>query len=175
VYAERSETWKKRIETLFTNAPYGRNLSLSGFDLYMHFNQSLRRISDNLFETFEMAKLAIDTTDRLWDTYLDEACTFLGLRKIADPFRPSDYCGVYASGSSKTPCQIELIHSMARIRGLFKATKYLLPKSGNTVFVQTWPDELTFATDNAGKVESFRSTGPWNRIGDDVWRRVNID
>lgn len=176
VYAERPETWRKRIETIFTDTPYGRKLALSGFDLYLDFNQSLRRISDSLFEVLTMPKLAIDATDRRWDSYLERTCDLVGLREIADPFNPYDYCGTYTSVSNSKLCHIDVVNGMARVNGLFKAPKNLLPKSGNVVFVQTWPDELTFTTgNNTGRVESFRSTGPWNRIGDDIWRRINTE
>jgi len=172
---QRPETWSKRVVTHFSDTVYGRNSLLSGFDLYLQFNRSLRRVSDSLFDRFETTKLAIDNSDRQWNVHHGRMCRFIGLQQVTDTFNAFDYCGNYASGKSHQLCRVEVIDGALVVKGLFEITKQLLPKKGDSVFVQTWPDELTFSRDESGGVISFRSTGPRSRIGDSIWSCVDID
>jgi hypothetical protein len=94
---ERPEMWGKRVEAHFANTVYGRNRSLTGFDLYTEFNWSLIGVSYRFIDEVKMGKLLIDCTDRDWSTYMDRIRSHLNLSQIVDPFRPYDYSGDYIS------------------------------------------------------------------------------
>jgi hypothetical protein len=170
---ERSKAWVKRVEAHFEDTAYGRSRSATGFGLYVEFNRSLREISQRFLEAIKVPMLLLDRTDRVWSNYADDIGALHGRSRIIDPFNPHDYCGEYVSNESDKSCRIEVIDGLAHAEGLFKIDKTLLPRKDDTLFVQAWPDELTFARDRTGEVKSFRSTGPWNRIGDDIWIRID--
>jgi len=172
VYTQRPRAWRNRVETQFSNSAYGRNRSLRGFDVYLDFNRSLHRLSESLFLDFNPPKLAFDNSNRQWDIHFDRICRFLKLPPVVDPFQPDDYRGEYIENEQNQRCRIAVVDGMLRVEGLFKIIKGLLPKREDTLFVQTWPDELTFTKDKAGRVATFHSTGPWNRIGDGTWTRT---
>jgi hypothetical protein len=168
----RPAAWRRRVFTLFSDTAYGRRRSLDGFDLYLDFNRSLRRLSDSLFETLDMPKLAIENADLQWDAHFERICRFLGLRQVIDPFNPHEYTGDYIEKGKNRHCRIHVSEGMLMVEGLFRIAKGLLPGHDDALFVQTWPDELTFTRDDSGRVVSFCSTGPWNRLGDAVWTRI---
>jgi hypothetical protein len=172
VTVERPRRWKNRVAELFTNSVYGRNRSLEGFDLYLDYNKSLRRLSDDLFSSSNISKLAVENYDR---DHLQKICGYLDLKQPADPFDPHGFCGEYIEKTENRRCNISVMDGALTVEGLFRITKNLLPKCEDTLFVQTWPDELTFTRDNAGRVITFRSTGPWNRLGPHTWRRTTFD
>jgi hypothetical protein len=174
VCEDRPLRWKKRVETLFSNTTYGRNRSLEGFELYLDFNQSQNSMFSKIFENFNIQKLAVDNSDYQWDKYFEEIRCFLGLAETSDLFNPYEYQGKYMCEKSNLRCSITVVDSILRVDGLFSITKNVLPKYEDTVFVQTWPDELTFIRDKIGEVISFHSTGTWNRIGESSWNRINI-
>jgi hypothetical protein len=161
------------VETAFADTVYGRNRQLTGFDLYLDFNRTLRRRCDVLFDTLPPPKLAVDNSDRNWSAHLAAICRYLELTPAKDPFDSSEYVGEYAEIDGDGRCVISSVDDSLQVEGLFNIVKHLLPKESNTLFVRTWPDELTFARDEAGEVVGFSSTGPWNRIGDRVWQRVS--
>jgi len=173
VREQRPAAWRDRVVTMFSNTPYGRNRTLEGFDLYLDFNRSLRRLADSSFDIFAVPKLKVENSDYQWDMHFDEICRFLDLPHAADPFQAEDYQGEYEELGGERHCRMTANDIALSVEGLFKIKKCLLPKQDDTVFVQTWPDELTFAKDQAGKVVSFSSTGPWDRLGNRTWIRVN--
>jgi len=173
VCEQRPAPWRERVFTMFSDAPYGRNRTLEGFDLYLDFNRSLRRLTDSSFPTFTIPILVVENSDHRRDIHFDEICGFLDLPQVADPVHAEDYQGEYEEQGGNRHCRIKTIDTALSVEGLFKITKGLLPKRDDTVFVQTWPDELTFARDQADRVASFSSTGPWNRLGNSIWSRVS--
>jgi hypothetical protein len=175
VCTQRAIAWKRRIESHFADTAYGRSRSQTGFELYLEFNRSLRAVSYRFIEAVRMRTLLVDCTDHDWSTCLDKLRSLLKFSWSVDPYSPYEYSGDYACAGDDRVCQIHVVDSAACARNLFNIDKMLLPKSDDTLFVQTWPDELTFARDRTGKVESFRSTGLWNRIGNDIWRRLTTE
>jgi thymidylate kinase len=167
----RPKSWRNRVETMFNDTAYGRARTLKGFDLYLDFTRNLRRLADEVFDCWTLDKLAIENSEIPWDDQVARIGRFLEIETVKDSFRPLEYCGEYLESGGDGRCTVGLIGGGLQVQGLFKIVKGLLPKENDTLFVQTWPDELTFERDVAGKVTGFRSTGPWNRIGDGVWRR----
>ncbi len=172
VFDQRPEAWRRRVLAAFSDTAYGRNRSLDGFDLYLDFNRSLRRLSDDMFDAFDMRKLAIENADLRWDAYFGQIRRFLGLQEVNDPFDPNDFTGEYIETGKNRRCRIRIADGILLVEGLFRIVKALLPKEDDTVFVQTWPDELTFTRDSSNRVTAFCSTGPWDRLGDATWTRV---
>ena len=175
VCEQRPTRWRKRVQTILNDTVYGRNRDLDGFDLYFDYNRSMRALSDELFQAYDVPKVSLENSDGRWDDHFSKICRFLGLSILPDTFNPSEYCGEYLEPEENQRCRIALINGSLQVTGLFTIAKGLLPKHDDTLFVQTWPDELTFSRDETGRVVSFRSTGTWNRIGDGLWSRVDSD
>lgn len=174
ISAQRPKSWLKRVESIFEKTPYGSSRPLKGFDLYLDFNISLRNLSDSIYDRINIRKIKIKNSDKQWNQQMSELCDFLKLRQFADPFNPLDYVGEYSENGGSRSCFIQRNNGYLSVEGLFKIFKNLLPKYNDTFFVQTWPDELTFYRDKSGRVESFKSTGYWNRIGENIWKRVSL-
>jgi hypothetical protein len=173
VYDQRTAAWRQRVEESFAGTAYGRARSLSGFDLYLDFNRSLRRLSDRAFTDSKLPKLAIENSDQAWDSHFERIRGFLSVSQCVDPFDPAEFCGEYEEEGTGRRCRIKTVNDVLRVDGLFDIPKNLLPNCDGTVFVQSWPDELTFRWDGESRVVSFQSTGPWDRLGDGVWTRVD--
>jgi len=171
VYDLRPVAWKRRVETMLDDTAYGRATQLTGFDLYLDYNRTLRRCSDAVFERLAQPKLLLESSDCQWNRHFDLLCRFLQVPQTDDPFDPAEYGGDYRDSETGRNCRIGTEAGQVRVTGLFEIVKNLLPKHDDVLFVQTWPDELTFERNDEGRIVSFRSTGTWNRIGDATWWR----
>jgi len=171
VCEQRPTRWRKRVQTLLNDTVYGRNRALDGWDLYFDYNRTLRALCDELFQAYDVHRISLENSDGRWDDHFGKICRFVGVSAAPDTWDPNEYCGEYRESEENQRCQIALINGSLQVTGLFAIVKGLLPKHDDVLFVQTWPDELTFERNDHGRVVNFRSTGSWNRIGDGTWWR----
>jgi hypothetical protein len=77
-YAQRAGRWQAKIDGFAQNTAWGRARRLSGLEGYIAFLETLKRLSDSLFEDYEMRKLRVDIShcgrdraERLVRSFLD--------------------------------------------------------------------------------------------------------
>ncbi len=78
VFDLRGEGWEQwQIDWKLHNRPYGQHRGLRGFDGFVQLYGAHRHLTDELFATSAMAKLAIQNEDGDWERYMAEIMTFL--------------------------------------------------------------------------------------------------
>ncbi|MFC1849786.1 hypothetical protein ACFL27_06220 [candidate division CSSED10-310 bacterium] len=68
-YAQRKGGWQTKIDQFIQQTAYGRARNLSGLEGYIIFLKTLKRLSDQLFQTYEMKKLLLNISQYFWDDY----------------------------------------------------------------------------------------------------------
>ena len=78
-YAQRSERWRTKIDGFVQETAFGLARGLSGLDGYVVFLSALRRVSDRLFNMYEMPKLTVNVSSYAWADIENQIFSFLGI------------------------------------------------------------------------------------------------
>jgi tRNA uridine 5-carbamoylmethylation protein Kti12 len=65
-YQLRGDEWKKVIDHLIDDTPYGKKRNLIGYDGFMYFFDEYVSITNAIYDEFEIARICIDVTKREW-------------------------------------------------------------------------------------------------------------
>ncbi len=70
--AERGDDWVKYQVDWKLQAPYSRRLGLAGLDGLVALYRDYRALTDDLYSSLDVPKLAIENSQQAWDTYYQQ-------------------------------------------------------------------------------------------------------
>jgi uridine kinase len=68
-YGQRPGRWQTKIDHFIQQTAFGRARRLAGLEGYLTFLGTLKRLSDHLFEAYEMKKLRVNVSHGNWDDH----------------------------------------------------------------------------------------------------------
>lgn len=78
-YAQRPERWQTKIDSFIQKTAFGRARGLSALEGYITFIEELKRISDELFQLYDLRKVRINVTRSGWDDCARRITEFLDI------------------------------------------------------------------------------------------------
>ncbi len=76
-YANRTGGWQTKIDSFIQQTALGRARNIAGLDGYLTFIKELKRLSDHLFQAYEMKKFRLKISGYAWETYETHILDFL--------------------------------------------------------------------------------------------------
>jgi hypothetical protein len=168
----RSDRFETGLIERLARTPYGRAYAVSDFRGLTGFYQRFVDIADELFERFQIPKLAVDP-DVGWAECERSITGFLGLPAMQDPptavARPSRYVGRYKDAQSDDELEVA-----GDVGGLYLADARrtrLFCKSEDRFHVQSIGVELWFEDESEEKFGVLRLVGNLPGLSQ-VWLRA---
>jgi thymidylate kinase len=156
----RSDRFETGLIERLAGTPYGRANAVSDFRGLTGFYERFVEIADELFERFQIPKLAVDP-EVGWAECERSITDFLGLRAMEDPptavARPQRYVGRYKDAQSDDELEVA-----GDVGGLYLADARrtrLFCKSAHRFHVQSIGVELWFEEESAEKFGVLRLVG----------------
>jgi hypothetical protein len=78
-YSQRTGRWQTKIDHFIQHTAFGQARTLSGLEGYITFLKTLKRLSVQLFQTYEMKKLFVNISQYTWDNYETLITNFLDI------------------------------------------------------------------------------------------------
>jgi thymidylate kinase len=164
----RGRDWSVASIERDANTPYAKRLGLSGVDGFHAYWRAYQAFSSRLFEHSALAKIKVEASAGDWDRYRSEVVRFLELSPV-DGARPrsddlQQYVGIYQGQSSEgTTITVEISDHEGQL--FASGLPHLWPRnqlvavSVDTFRVASFPCELRFERDAAGRIERVASRG----------------
>ena len=157
----RGGAWSDEMVRRDTSTPYARRRGLVGLDGYHEFWRSYQALSNELFERSAFDRIKVEVSAGDWGRYESEVLAFLELPATVR-WRPElgdlrEHVGIYTLQSSNHPTVAVEIYVQdgdlfaSGLPHLWPRNR-LMPISADTYQVASFPCELRFERDAAGKV-----------------------
>lgn len=163
IFDFRGADFTDYIINMVCESDYGKSRGLSGIEGALEFFKEYRSIGDELFTEFNIAKIPIENSKGIWDSYRREIIKSLSLnfydKKVLPVTTLEKYVGSYYNREIQREIHIKLEDERLFFYTNLTYKEELIPIHNNSFHIEASTLDVVFISDEIGNVTKFVISG----------------